>query len=158
MNYSKIWTDEKLIEAVKESFSKRQVLIKLGLAPLGGNYLTITNNIKRLKIDISHFTGKGWSKNKKSSFKRPLSDYLSNEYPIHSHKLRLRLIDEKVFQPICSNCGLEKWLNDPIPLELEHKDGNPLNNSLDNLCLLCPNCHALTPTYRGKNITIKTKI
>lgn len=45
----------------------------------------------------------------------------------------------------CNNCGNQ------IPLEVEHKDGNSENNSLINLCLLCPNCHAQTPTYKSKN-------
>lgn len=51
----------------------------------------------------------------------------------------------------CSFCNLQIWCNNPIPLELDHIDGNPYNNTLLNLRLLCPNCHALTPTYKGKN-------
>ncbi len=46
---------------------------------------------------------------------------------------------------------LSLWLNKPIPLELHHKDGDNTNNELDNLELLCPNCHALTDNYRGRN-------
>jgi len=51
----------------------------------------------------------------------------------------------------CESCRLETWLERPIPLELDHKDGNSDNNSEDNLRLLCPNCHALTETYKGAN-------
>lgn len=51
----------------------------------------------------------------------------------------------------CESCGLREWLDKPIPLELEHIDGNNRNNIKDNLKLLCPNCHAQTPTYRGRN-------
>lgn len=51
----------------------------------------------------------------------------------------------------CSSCNLEVWLGEPIPLELDHADGNPDNNTEENLRLLCPNCHALTDTYKGKN-------
>ena len=51
----------------------------------------------------------------------------------------------------CSACGLSSWLDKPIPLEVEHKDGNSQNNRPENLCLLCPNCHAQTDTYKGKN-------
>ena len=46
---------------------------------------------------------------------------------------------------------MEKWLGEPIPLELHHKDGDPFNNELDNLSILCPNCHAFTDNYRSKN-------
>lgn len=107
--------------------------------------------ISNLNLDISHFTGQFWSKGKKLSPKRKLSEYLSNQFPIQSYKLKLRLIKEGYFLPKCSNCNLDSWLDNPIPLELDHKNGNNLDNSLENLRLLCPNCHALTPNYRGKN-------
>lgn len=51
----------------------------------------------------------------------------------------------------CSVCGLADWNNKPITLELEHKDGNSENNLEENLCLICPNCHSQTPTYKAKN-------
>lgn len=47
---------------------------------------------------------------------------------------------------------LSEWMGKPIPLELHHKDGNHYNNDLSNLEILCPNCHAQTDNYRGKNI------
>lgn len=51
----------------------------------------------------------------------------------------------------CEGCGLDMWMNQPIPLETHHVDGNSENNKEDNLQLLCLNCHALTPTFRRKN-------
>ena len=51
----------------------------------------------------------------------------------------------------CWSCALTEWKGLPIPIELEHADGNSDNNSKENLSLVCPNCHALTPTYKGKN-------
>ena len=50
----------------------------------------------------------------------------------------------------CEECQLTEWNNEPIPLELEHIDGIKTNNEQSNLKLLCPNCHAQTPTWRGK--------
>lgn len=51
----------------------------------------------------------------------------------------------------CETCSNTEWMGNPIPLELEHTDGNNRNNIKSNLKLLCPNCHAFTDFYRGKN-------
>jgi len=142
---------EQLSAAIKQSISIRQTLLVLGLAAKGGNYRIIHNAIKQYGIDISHFKQQGWAKNKIFGPKRKIEDYLSNRFPIGSYKLKIRLLKENFFSAQCSNCLATTWLNQKIPLELEHKNGNHLDNSLDNLCLLCPNCHALTSTYRGKN-------
>ena len=94
----------------------------------------------------------GKKKKKKKAPKIPLIDILNGKYAHYNcFRLHKRLIEEKIFQAKCYNCRLELWLGNPIPLELEHIDGNPHNHNLNNLTLLCPNCHALTPTYRGKN-------
>jgi Zn finger protein HypA/HybF involved in hydrogenase expression len=68
-----------------------------------------------------------------------------------SSSLRIRLIKEKYFEHKCYCCNNTLWLDKPIPLELEHVNGDKFDNRIENLTLLCPNCHALTPTYRGKN-------
>lgn len=151
------YTEQTFIEAVASSTSIRQVLNKLQLAQAGGNYQSAKNHIENLGLDTSHFIGQGWSKGRTLQPKRPIQDYLSNKHGTSSHALRLRLIKEGYFKPSCNKCGLDKWLGKPIPLELEHKDGNHKNNQLTNLELLCPNCHALTPTYRGKNAKHKHK-
>jgi len=98
--------------------------------------------------------GKGISKD--NGITIPLKDILEGKHPQYqSNKLRLRLLKENYFEHKCSNCLLTEWLDNLIPLELEHIDGNSSNNLIDNLILLCPNCHSFTPTYRGKN-KIKT--
>jgi len=90
--------------------------------------------------------------NKISGTKIPLEEILEGKHPQYqSNKLRQRLLEEEYFQYKCYNCGLTEWLGKPIPLELEHIDGNSSNNLIDNLTLLCPNCHSFTTTYRGKN-------
>lgn len=151
MNLHK-YTSEDLKEACRTSLSKREVLIKLNVAPAGGNYYTLTKAIKTFEVDVSHFTGQLWSKGKVIGPRRDLKEYLKKDTTsITSHSLRLRLIREGIFTHVCSKCKGTEWLSKPIPLELEHKDGDHSNNELSNLELLCPNCHAQTPTYRGKN-------
>jgi hypothetical protein len=145
------YTNEQLIESCKNSTSIRQVLINLGLAPEGGSYRTIHKYIKTLGIDTSHFTGQGWSKGKAWAPKKSIEEYLSNQQSIQSHKLRLRLLREHILPFECSSCSLTEWKGQPIPLELDHIDGNHNNNILSNLRLLCPNCHAQTSTYTGRN-------
>jgi 5-methylcytosine-specific restriction endonuclease McrA len=55
-------------------------------------------------------------------------------------------------QKFCSICNLTDWLDKPITLEVDHKDGNSKNHSEDNLWMLCPNCHSQTPNFRGRKV------
>jgi Zn finger protein HypA/HybF involved in hydrogenase expression len=143
---------EEFKKAVEESFSIAQALTKLGLSPRGGNYRVFKKFEKLYGIDTSHFTGQGHLKGKTHKFNTtPLSEILVKDYEYNSHKLRRRLIVEGIKEHRCECCGLNEWLDEPIPLELDHIDGDHYNNTLENLKILCPNCHAKTPTYRGKN-------
>lgn len=150
------FSDDEFKKVVSECVSIRQVLIKFGFAPKGGNYLTIKNRVKKLDISTKHFLGKGAMKGCKIGSKRPIEQYLSNEFTIKSVSLRNRLISEKIFERKCSNCLNDTWLNKPIPLEVDHIDGNHSNNNLSNLRLLCPNCHSLTPTFRRRKSSLDT--
>ena len=140
-----------LQQAISESVSLRQVLIKLDVTAYGGNYQVLKKAIKHFELNTSHFTGQAWNKSKKMPAKYCLNDYLENKSPIQSYKLKKRLIENKLLRSVCSNCRNELWLGKPIPLELDHVNGDNKDNRFENLRLLCPNCHALTDTYRGKN-------
>lgn len=154
------WTDEQLIDAVKSSFSYRSVIIKLNLVPAGGNYSQVSDRINYLKISTSHFTGKKWNLGKSYHAKtRPkLEELLINGSKIQSYKLKKRLYEDKIKLPKCELCGwAKKSIDGRIPLELDHINGNHEDNRLVNLRILCPNCHSLQPTHRGKNKKVRLR-
>ena len=150
------YTIQQLQDACKTSYSYRNVMKQLGIKEAGGNYKTIKNKIKANNIDITHFTGRGWNKELKFKPTKPkqLSEILIANSNYQSHRLRLRLIKENYFEHKCYNCNLTQWCDQPIPLELEHIDGDHSNNQIENLTLLCPNCHALTSTWRGRKLKL----
>lgn len=151
------YTDEELAEAVERSASIAQTLRLLGVRPAGGNYATVKRRIQQLELDTSHFTGQGWLRGQRKAVtsRRPMSEILVKDstYRNSSH-LKRRLITEGYLQARCGVCGLDEWMGQSIPLEVHHVNGDKRDNRIENLRLLCPNCHALTPTYRGKNISL----
>jgi 5-methylcytosine-specific restriction endonuclease McrA len=151
MNLKK-YTLQELSDAIKDSVSMRQVLAKLNVIAAGGNYATLKKAITYFNLDISHFTGQNLSGRKLPLRRKTIDQYLTKNSTVQSNKLRKYLLEENIFQPVCMSCGLSEWLSNKIPLELDHINGDNTDNELCNLRLLCPNCHALTPTYRGRNI------
>lgn len=151
---------EYLEEIVKNSLSKAEILRKLNIVPAGGNYRTLSKYISEYNIDISHFTGKAWNQGEKiRSFciKYPTEYYLVDNKYCSTSGLKKRLIDDGYKKHVCENCKLNTWNGLPIPIELDHINGKSNDNRLDNLRILCPNCHAQTETYRGKNQNRKCK-
>jgi len=145
------YTDADFLEAWTNRGSVRPVLGKLGLVEAGGNYACAKKRADALGLTKEHMHGQSWNKGKKVGPKRPVEEYLSNQRPIQSHKLKLRLLAEGLKQHKCECCGISEWNGQPAPIELDHIDGNRYNNTIENLRILCPNCHAQTDTYRGKN-------
>ena len=150
------WTDEQFINAVKESFSYAQVIEKLNLKVAGSNYDTVKRKIKDLNLDISHMTGQGWNvgdRFKVTNQPKPLEEVLVEHSAwVSSNNLRKRLLKEGLKEYKCECCGRTEWLGKPIKLELHHVNGVKDDLRLENLMILCPNCHSFTDNYRGKNI------
>ena len=84
-----------------------------------------------------------------------LSSHLDNKTPCQSYKLKLLLFKYEVKKKQCEICKLKTWNNLDIPLELHHCDGNNKNNKIWNLQILCPNCHAQTDNFKGRNVSMK---
>lgn len=133
------YSDEDVIKYSQEVNSMFQLLAKLGLKNAGGNYTNMRKILQRLNLNCEHWVGQAWNKDKRikdwSKFTRAVN-------------LKPHLIKERGHK--CESCCLSEWMNQPITLEIEHIDGDRTNNSIDNLQLLCCNCHALTATWRNR--------
>lgn len=140
--------EEELRKIVSESTSMAQVIEKLGYSCLTGSaHASLKKYFEELNIDTSHFTGQGWNKNNFD-----YSRFQKGKKVKNALNAIIFLRGKK-----CEKCHNTEWLGSPIPLQIHHIDGDHLNNELSNLMLLCPNCHALTNNYCGKNRSKATK-
>ncbi len=144
-NYRK-YTNDDIIKIASEVKNMASLLCRLDLKCAGGNYINMKRKLQKLDIDCSHWTGQGWNKGQRL---KDWSDYTK------ICCLKRHLIKERGHK--CEKCNLKIWQNIEIPLEVNHIDGDRTNNKKDNLKLLCPNCHALTPNWRGRKTKIKPK-
>jgi hypothetical protein len=150
-----IWSisDEVLQKTVDLSISLSEVLRILGFNERTGARRTLKKRITESNIDISHFRHR--LAGKPSFIQRPISDYLIIGSSIQTHVLKKRLIKEGIFENKCCLCGLgDKWCNKLLILQLDHINGVNNDNRLENLRILCPNCHTQTETHSGKHLKI----
>jgi hypothetical protein len=155
------WSENELRQSARKAKSIRQVLKFLGLKEAGGNYSQIKKYLTEFKIDTAHFTGMGWSKGMHGIGKPRLSleSILAKGSTFQSFKLKKRLFKAGIKKPECEFCGWAKEaFGGRIPLELDHINGDSTDNRIENLRVLCPNCHSLQPTHRGLNRKKKTKL
>lgn len=152
------WDINTLPAIVAESTSVRQVILKLGLVPAGGNYNHIKRIIKERGLSTMHFLGQRSNSgvNHKARPPKPLDVVLTKASYVQSYKLKKRLFSSGLKDQKCEECGWAKISDDGrIPVELDHINGDRYDNRIENLRILCPNCHSLKPTHRGKNINAR---
>lgn len=153
---SKYFVPEDLfISSIKESLTTAQALIKMGIAPVAGAYNHFNLRVKMLQIDTSHFTGQRHTKGKIGCTNRVLLSELLVEDSIRTLTVsyKKRIIREGLLENKCDCCGLGcEWQGKPISLQIDHINGNHLDHRIENLRILCPNCHSQTDTFCSKNI------
>ena len=131
---------------VRESTSIKECLEKMGKPSGAGNYRTFYRLVNLYDLDTSHFKQQGRSGEANNGTYIPLSEYVNKPSCIKGSVLIKKLVKEGYKEYKCENpeCGLSEWHGKPISLQVHHIDGNHYNNSIDNLMLLCPNCHSQT--------------
>jgi hypothetical protein len=81
----------------------------------------------------------------------PIEEYLVDGRRVNRSHLKSRLLAEGLKTNRCERCGLDEWLGEPLAMALHHVNGDGQDNRIENLAMLCPNCHAQTPNFSGRN-------
>jgi len=147
------WTKEILQAAVSASTNMCEVLRSLELEVVGGHHTHISRRIKAYDIDTSHFrvpARRGDATPRRTPQALLVEQPISHARRIQSDRLKRAMLEHGL-EERCALCGIEAiWLGEPLPLEVDHIDGRWQNNRIENLRLLCPNCHSTTDSYRGR--------
>jgi hypothetical protein len=151
------YSQDSLEQAVKNNKSVSDVLRHLGIKVTTSNHRHFSNRIRKLQLDISHFNGKrtNFGPNHKGGAQKLTADQIlvtnRTGHREYAGTLRRALIEKSIIEQ-CEICKmLPTWNNKKLVLQIDHKNGDGLDNRLENLRFLCPNCHSQTENFGIKN-------
>ena len=153
---SKVYSvsDEEFKNIIKNASTYSECLRQLGLGTRGGSSTDILKRrIQELNCDISHFNKMDGQSHYQARY--PLQEILIENSSYHNiSSLKRRLINEKIFEYRCAECGISEWRGKKISLQLHHKNGVNNDHRVENLEFLCPNCHSQTENFSGRNASV----
>ena len=138
-------------DLAKRCTNINQILKILGKKGTIEYYKQIRKILEDNNVDTSHFV-EGQAVTEYAHPALETKDYLVKGSTIASSKLRNKIIKEGIKEHKCECCGLTEWQGKPIPLQLHHINGDKTDNRIENLQLLCPNCHTFTDNYCGRKL------
>jgi len=150
------YSKELLNELVKRHYNVADIIRELGLRVGGGSHNLVAKRIKDYGLDTSHFKNRGWSSTGANSRKHSITSFTKNVLCLDgakwtSHALKQKLYEFGLKQEICEKCSQGNvWNNKKLSMHLDHINGDHTDNRLENLRILCPNCHTQTDTYGSK--------
>ena len=140
---------QEILEWIDDKQSKAYICSQLRCKPE-----TLETYLK--KFDVV-YKGNMGLKGKKTDKKRLSAIEYSKKHYCRSHLLKIKLVEDGIKLHECELCGTKEWMGKSVPIELDHIDGNHYNNDLQNLRIVCPNCHAQLDTNSGKNVKHRKK-
>ena len=144
------WNKNNIEKVIKEAHSYSEALKLLKIPVQGNNINTLKNKLKEFNLKLEIDYSKTYS-NRNKNREVNIEEYLNNSKAISSTKLKLKLLALKIKENKCECCGISEWMGKPIVCELHHINGDPTDNRIENLQILCPNCHSLTENFRSRN-------